>query len=78
MNNLDRLEIKKTPKSYDLKGFVRFYELTSGERGILQPLKPLVFIDVLPIFKMSAPNCAPLNLTQFSTYIDYSKFNQFD
>ena len=37
MNNLDRLEIKKPSKSYDLKGFVRFYELTSGERGIRTP-----------------------------------------
>ena len=37
MNNLNRDKIKKPSKSYDLKGFSGFFEITSGERGIRTP-----------------------------------------
>ena len=48
----------------------------SGERGIcVTSFKPL-FMRLYNLIKMSAPNCAPLNLTQSITCIDSIKINE--
>ena len=55
----------------------RFWGLSCGERGICIPFVMPLFKRVLSSFKMSAPNCAPLNLTQFITCIDNIKYTEF-
>jgi len=57
-------------------GFVTICFSAGGERGICISSPIPLFIRLSNFIKMSAPNCAPLNLTQSITCIDSIKINE--
>lgn len=76
MNVLKVVKIKKPLKSYDFKGFNSICFSARGERGICILFTMPLFKRVFNSYKMSAPNCAPLNLTIFITCINRLKFSK--